>query len=136
MAEFSQELALWLNPPQSLRAPEVSEVTKERVRAVVADTQEVELQRKRLRAHVEEQLTSLRAEFTGLGLLVESITGMAPEHGVFPEQFVSSQLSELSHLPDAYYVGAWGLSSHGSTKAPRRPDQLRRGNRALHHDIG
>lgn len=108
MQEFSEELALWLNPPERLRPTEPSEATKELIRAAVTDTQELELRRRRLRAHVDEQLTSLRGELTDLGLLIESLTGLTVEYGVFPELSASSQVSELSHLPESYYVSSWG----------------------------
>jgi serine/threonine protein kinase len=105
MKDFSQELELWLSPRDPPVPTAASEAVRERIRSTVASTQDTESRRKQLRSYVDGRLASLHTEFRTLGSVIESLTGLKPEYGIFPELQSSNHVTQLSHLPDTYYVG-------------------------------
>lgn len=106
MMEFSEELSAWLQPRDALPPPAPSDVTRERIRSAVLSSRDLEIERSRLREYVDNRLRSLRTELTQIGSLVQSLTGLVPEYGLFPELQASNYVTQLSHLPDTYYVAA------------------------------
>lgn len=108
MPQFSEELKLWLDPPEIPTPVAPTDTVRERIRTAVVSSREVESRGHQLREYVDNQVVRLQPDIQKLGALVKSLTDLEPKYGPFPEIESDIHLSQLRHLQDTYYVATIG----------------------------